>query len=342
MKSRGILAGLALGLSFDLTSPSVATAQTAPCVFRGELDTPFCDLNRDWLADRPLDRTRWRNPAAISFSYLATVESEAAALTFRPFLDHLTRCLSKRVLFAQMPSTGAQVEAMRGGRLHVAALPVVWIPVAVTFGGAIPFATAASVDGIDVVKFQILARHDAPTEDLPDLRGKRLAIPARGLSLADLVARAAYGGEGLELGRDYRPVIAGSDERGLSGVVGRLYDAVVIGDDSLADLVARRRAVPADFKLIWESRAIPKIVFVHSHDLVPELQEKLQICFRSFVLPDNMLGVMGRNDRFFSLSYGKELDPIRTLGERAGQAFNRALYDAERRRDTEIRAGPRP
>lgn len=342
MKLRAILAGLTLGLTIGLIFPCLAMAQTAPCVFRGELDTPFCDLNRDWLADRPLDRSRWRNPAAISLSYLADVEPEAAALTFRPFLDHLTRCLGKRALYAHMPSNGAQVEAMRGGRLHVAALPVVWIPLAVNFGGAIPFAAAASLDGIDAVKYRILARHDAPMEDLTDLRGKRLAIAARGLSLADLVVRAAYGGEGLELGRDYRPMVAGSDERGLSGVVGRLYDAVVVGDDSLADLVALRRASPADFKMIWESRAIPKIVFAHSHDLLPELQEKLQICFRSFVLPDNMLGVMGRNDRFLSLSYGKELDPIRTLGERAGQAFDRALYDAERRRDTEMRARARP
>ncbi len=336
-----LLVGLVLGLWIGPVGERPVMAQTTPCAFRGELDTPFCDLNRDWLADRPPDRSRWRNPAAISFSYLANIESEAAALKFRPFIEHLTRCLSKRALYAHMPSNGAQVEAMRGGRLHVAAFPVVWVPLAVNFGGAIPFAAPASLDGIDAIRFQILARHDAPMEDLQDLRGKRLAIVARGLSLADLVVRAAYGGEGLELARDYRPVSAGSDEQGLSGVVARLYDAAVVSDDSLNDLRARQRTSQAHFRMVWESRAIPRIVFVLAHDLVPELQEKLQNCFRSFVLPDSMLGVMGSNDRFFTVSYAKELDAVRTLGERAGQVFDRALYDAERRRDADPRIRPR-
>ena len=341
MKRAAILAGLVLSLAIDLRAAMPARAQSVPCVFRGELDTPFCDLNRDWLADRPADRSRWRNPAALLVSYLATPDSEGMALLFRPFIDHLTRCLGKRALYAHMPSQGAQVEALRGGRLHVAALPVVWVPLAVNFGGAIPFAAPASLDGIDAVRIQILARRDATLEDIPDLRGKTLALATSGLSLPDLVVRGEFNAEGLNLVRDYRPVIAGSDERGLRGVTSGLYDAVVVGNDSVDALFMQQRVRQTDFRMVWESRAIPKIAFVHAHDLVPELQDKLQICFRSFLVPEGMFGAMGRNDRFATVSYAKELDPIRTLGERAGQIYDRSVYDAERRREAETRARPR-
>ncbi len=341
MKLGVVLAGLALGLSIGMATAVPASAQTVPCVFRGELDTPFCDLNRDWLADRPIDRSRWRNPPALSFSYLASADSERAVLTFRPFVNHLTRCLGKRVLYAQMPSHGSQVEALRGGRLHVTALPVVWIPLAVNFGGGIPFAAPASLDGIDAVRIQILAHRDSTMDGIPDLRRKTLAHAASGLSLTNLVVRAAFNIEGLNLGRDYRPVFAGTDERGLRGVASRLYDAAVIGDDALGSLLQRQQVRQEDFRMVWESRAFPKIVFVHAHDLMPDLQEKLQTCFRSFLLPETMLGAMGANDRFLTVSYARELDPIRTLGERADQVFDRHVYATELRRETETRARPR-
>jgi phosphonate transport system substrate-binding protein len=38
---------------------------------------------------------------------------------FKPFTTHLSKCLDKKVVFYQVQSNAAEIEAMRSGRLHV-------------------------------------------------------------------------------------------------------------------------------------------------------------------------------------------------------------------------------
>ncbi|MDP1717664.1 MAG: phosphate/phosphite/phosphonate ABC transporter substrate-binding protein, partial [Burkholderiales bacterium] len=46
-----------------------AFAQTDDCKNRGQLDTMYCDENKDLVADTPKDSRKWKNPNTLVFTY---------------------------------------------------------------------------------------------------------------------------------------------------------------------------------------------------------------------------------------------------------------------------------
>ena len=48
--------------------PSGATLAQA-CPNRGQLDDLYCDADRDMVADAPTDKSKWKNPSALIFTY---------------------------------------------------------------------------------------------------------------------------------------------------------------------------------------------------------------------------------------------------------------------------------
>ena len=90
------------------------------CKHRGELDTMYCDDNNDMVADPPADAKKWKNPSTIVFTYTPVEDPAVYENIFKPFTTHLAKCLDKKVVFYQVQSNAAEIEAMRSGRLHVA------------------------------------------------------------------------------------------------------------------------------------------------------------------------------------------------------------------------------
>ncbi|MEP7276505.1 MAG: phosphate/phosphite/phosphonate ABC transporter substrate-binding protein, partial [Betaproteobacteria bacterium] len=61
-------AALTACLAALLASAAPAFAADA-CTNRGELDTMYCDANKDLVADVPTDTKKWKNPSTIVFTY---------------------------------------------------------------------------------------------------------------------------------------------------------------------------------------------------------------------------------------------------------------------------------
>src|SRR4029077_1986019 len=109
---------LAVGLAV-LLLPLGAYAADA-CKHRGELDTMYCDDNNDMVADSPTDPKKWKNPSTIVFTYTPVEDPAVYENIFKPFTTHLPKCVDRKVVFYQVQSNAAEIEAMRSGRLHVA------------------------------------------------------------------------------------------------------------------------------------------------------------------------------------------------------------------------------
>src|SRR5688572_13605367 len=131
----GIIGVLALGLA-----PIVANAQADDCKNRGQLDTLYCDENKDLVADTPKDKGRWKNPNTLVFTYTPVEDAAVYETAFKPFLDYLGKCTGKRVVYYAVQSNAAEIEAMRAGRLHVGGFSTGPTGFAVNLAGAIPFA----------------------------------------------------------------------------------------------------------------------------------------------------------------------------------------------------------
>ena len=116
-RSRCLRAMLALTVGF--TAQSVYAQ--SECKNRGDLDAQFCDENKDLVADAPKDAKRFKNPSTLVFTYTPVEDPAVYENIFKPFTDYLGKCTAKRVVFYQVQSNAAEIEAMRSGRLHVGA-----------------------------------------------------------------------------------------------------------------------------------------------------------------------------------------------------------------------------
>src|SRR6266700_6924850 len=116
---------------------SLAASGADSCKHRGELDTMYCDDNNDMVADPPTDQKKWKNPSTIVFTYTPVEDPAVYENIFKPFTTALSKCLDKRVVFYQVQSNAAEIEAMRSGRLHVAGFSTGPTAFAVNLAGAV-------------------------------------------------------------------------------------------------------------------------------------------------------------------------------------------------------------
>ena len=130
----------ALSMLFAAATLSMPSWAADACSNRGELDSMYCDANKDMVADVPADAKKWKNPSTIVFTYTPVEDPAVYENIFKPFTTHLSKCIDKRVVFYQVQNNAAEIEAMRSGRLHVGGFSTGPTAFAVNLAGAIPFA----------------------------------------------------------------------------------------------------------------------------------------------------------------------------------------------------------
>src|SRR5260221_8241959 len=106
-------------IALALAATAMQAAGQEACANRGELDALYCDETRDLVADPPKDARRFKNPSTLVFTYTPVEDPAVYENVFKPFTDHLSKCTGKRVVFYQVQSNAAEIEAMRSGHLHV-------------------------------------------------------------------------------------------------------------------------------------------------------------------------------------------------------------------------------
>ena len=78
-------------------------------------------MTGNWVRGAP-ELVHWslKVPSTLVFTYTPVEDPAVYEKVFKPFTDHLAKCVDKRVVFYQVQSNAAEIEAMRSGRLHVA------------------------------------------------------------------------------------------------------------------------------------------------------------------------------------------------------------------------------
>lgn len=127
-------------------SAQLALAQDN-CPNRGDLDTLYCDANKDMLADTPTDPAKFKDPSTLVFTFTPVEDPTKSEKTFKPLTDYLTQCTGKKVIYYQVQNNAAEIKVMRSGRLHVASFATGPTVFAVNKAGAIPFAVSGNAEG---------------------------------------------------------------------------------------------------------------------------------------------------------------------------------------------------
>jgi phosphonate transport system substrate-binding protein len=336
---RIILAGAALVAAL-LAAGGAPRAQGAAdqCAHRGALDDAYCDEDRDLVADPPRDPARLRDPSTLVFAYTPVEDPALYANQWRPFTEFLSQCTGRRVVYFQVTSNSAQVEAMRSGRLHIAGFSTGPTAFAVNLAGAVPFAVKGNPEGYESYRVAVLVRADSPFRTLADLRGRRVAHTSATSNSGNPAPRAFFPQHGLVPDQDYRVIYSGGHDRSVMGVNAGDYDAAPVASDVFNRMVQRGQVRRENFRVIWESAPFPTSSFALAHDLKPELAQRIRQCFFDFRFPPQMSRDLGGNDRFWPATYLKDWEPVRQVADAVNAPYTRANFDAEARREEEAAA----
>jgi phosphonate transport system substrate-binding protein len=311
-------------------SAGAASAQEA-CPNRGDLDALYCDANQDLVADPPTDPKKFRDPNTVVFAFTPVEDPAVYEKLFQPFMGHLSQCLDKKTVFFAVQSNSAEIEAMRSGRLHIAAFSTGPTNYAVNIAGAVPFAIRGTADVPEGVAVRLIVRKDSPYQNIGDLKGKKVAHTSPSSNSGNLAPRALFPALGLTPDKDYQVIYSGKHDQSILGVKSGDYDAAPVASDVLQHMIERGVVGADDFRILYTSDKFPTDAYAYAHDLDPKLAEKIKKCFFDYRIPPEMAKGLG-GDRFLPADYRRDWDIVRKVSIAAGQSLGRSGYEAEQKK----------
>jgi phosphonate transport system substrate-binding protein len=315
-----------------------ALAQADDCKNRGQLDMLYCDENKDLVADTPKDSKRWKNPSTLVFTYTPVEDPAVYESIFKPFTDYLAKCTAKKVVFYQVQSNAAEIEAMRSGRLHVGGFSTGPTNFAVNLAGAVPFAVKGDAKEWQGYQLWLIVKKDSPLQQITDLKGKKVAHVQPSSNSGNLAPRALFPALGLVPDKDYKVLYSGKHDNSVMGVNSGDYDAAPVASDVFKRMAERGQVKEADFRVIWKSQTFPTSSFAYAHDLEPKLRDTMLKCFYDYRFPAEMQKAFGGADRFFPITFQKDWAIVRNVAEGSGEKFNKAAFDALAKKEIEALA----
>ena len=308
------------------------------CSNRGELDGLYCDENKDLVADPPKDPKRFKNPSTLVFTYTPVEDPAVYENVFKPFTDYLSKCTAKRVVFFQVQSNAAEIEAMRSGRLHVGGFSTGPTNYAVNLAGAVPFAVKGDAKEWQGYQLIFVVRKDSSYQKLADLKGKKVAHVQPSSNSGNLAPRVLFPKEGLVPDQDYKVLYSGKHDQTVMGVLSGDFDGGPVASDVFKRMVERGQVKAEDFRIIYRSQTFPTSSFAYAHDLEPKLRDTLLKCFYDYRFPAEMKKAFDGADRFFPITYKEHWAVVRQVAEGSGEKFNKAAFENLQKREAEAAA----
>ena len=327
---------IALGAVLALGTSQVMAQE--PCGNRGDLDALYCDENRDLVADTPKDAKKWKNPSTLVFTYTPVEDPAVYENVFKPFTEHLAKCSGKRVVFFQVQSNAAEIEAMRSGRLHVGGFSTGPTNFAVNMAGAVPFAVKGNATEWQGYQLIFVVKKDSPYQKLTDLKGKKVAHVQPSSNSGNLAPRVLFPKEGLVPDQDYKVLYSGKHDQTVMGVLSGDFDGGPVASDVFKRMADRGQIKTEDFRIIYRSQTFPTSSFAYAHDLEPKFRDQMLKCFYDYRFPPEMQKEFGGADRFFPINYKEHWAIVRSVAEGSGEKFNTASFENLVKKEAEAAA----
>lgn len=291
-----------------------------------QLSPRYQDADGDLVADLPSDPARWRDPNILIFAYTPVEDPALYSQVWDEFITHVETLTGKEIRFFPVQSNAAQLEAMRAGRLHIAGFNTGSTPVAVNCVGFVPFAMMAAADGSYGYEMEILTFPGSGINTAADLRGRQLAFTSptsnSGFKAPSTLLQNEFG---LVADRDYRTAYSGSHDNSILGVVNGDYEAAAIANEVLKRMLGRDVVRAEQYQSIYRSLTFPTTAYGVSHNLSPQLSEKIRDAFFSFDWEGTVLQrefADAGMAQFIPISYQQHWQVIREIDEANNTVYN--------------------
>lgn len=311
-----------------LVVPAAVLAQNN-CSNRGDLDELYCDANKDLVADAPTDPKQLKTPGTLVFTYTPVEDPAVYEKAFAPFTQYLAQCTAKRVVFYQVQSNAAEIEAMRSGRLHVGGFSTGPTAFAVNIAGAVPFAVKGDANAFQGYHLFVIVKKDSDIKTMTDLKGRKVAHTSPSSNSGHMAPTALFPKLGVVPGTDYKIIFSGKHDQSVMGVHSGDYEAAAVASDVFERMVHRGQVKLDDFRIIYRSERFPTSSFAYAHDLEPVFRDRMLKCFYDYRFTEEMQKTFDGADRFFPIAFKKDFQLVRDVAESANQKFNRAAYERE-------------
>ena len=306
-----------------LSLSTSALAQDCP---RGDLDSRFCDVDGDLIADTPTDPSEQLDPDTLIFAYTPVEDPAVYKEAWSDFLTHLESETGKDVVFFPVQNNAAQIEAMRSGRLHIAGFNTGSNPLAVNCAGFNPFTIMASKDGNFGYEMEIITYPGSGIEKVEDIKGKSLAFTSPTSNSGFKAPSAILKGDFDMLPeRDFEPVFSGKHDNSILGVANKDYVAASIANSVKSRMISRDVISEDDVKVVYKSQTFPTTGFGTVYNLKPELKEKIRNAFFNFDWEGTSLQAefeKSNEGQFLEMTYKEFWDVIRKIDAANGVSYS--------------------
>lgn len=317
-----ILMGAASALIATTFMGGSASASECP---RGTLDSRFCDVDGDLLADTPTDPAEQLDPETLVFAYTPVEDPAVYKEAWSDFLDHMEEVTGKKVIFFPVQSNAAQIEAMRSGRLHIAGFNTGSNPLAVNCAGFNPFTIMASKDGNFGYEMEIITYPGSGIEKVEDIKGQQLAFTSptsnSGFKAPSAILKADFN---MVAEKDFEPAFSGKHDNSILGVANKDYKAASIANSVMHRMLKRDVITKDQIKSIYKSQTFPTTGFGVVYNLKPELKAKIEEAFFSFEWEGTSLQrefEKSNEGQFLKMTYKEFWDVIRKIDTANGVKY---------------------
>jgi phosphonate transport system substrate-binding protein len=282
------------------------------------LDEGLVDGDDDLVAAPPKDPAKLIDPETLVFALL----SEKEEPHFADFADYLEKRTGKKVkLLAWEERLDSQMDALRNGELHIAALSTGSVSLGVNKGGFIPVCVMADDAGKFGYNMELIVPAASTIKSPKDLKGKNIGFVSSyshsGFKAPVLILWKEFG---LNMGTDYDFTNQGSQETVVENVAKGQLVAGAVANDLLKRMIAAKEIDGNAIRSIYTSETFPTACYGYAHQLKPELAEKVKAAFLEFPWRGSSLekafGPAGQT-KFVPVTYKDDWATIRRMEQEA-------------------------
>jgi phosphonate transport system substrate-binding protein len=217
--------------------------------------------------------------------------------SFQPLLKELRNTLGIPVETVLPSSYGSVIEGLLAGTIDLARLgPAAYVSAKSSDPDIKAFATNAQRAGAfqeegPFYRSLLIVSTSRTTHTIGSLRGKRLALVDPDSTSGAVIPRKLFADVlGMPLDRHFgRISYAGNHDAAAMAVRENRVDAAFVSSYHLSSLVSSGKAKQMDFKVLWQSPAIPTDPFVYRDNLCKSIKDKIESVFFRRLENDNAM-----------------------------------------------------